>query len=222
MDQADLKRLAAGLPKHPGILDKERYLNAAVLIPLVDEQGEFSFLFQKRAADIRQGGEISFPGGQFEPGRDPDCREAALRETTEELGIDRDKIEIQGRLDTFISPRGITIDSFLAILDIKGIADLSPDSSEVEDLFLVPVAWFARNPPREYRLDLEIKPVCTDEQGREIDTLPVEELGLPPHYARPWPGLKHRVFVYKTPAAVIWGITASLIQEVITRLQKQP
>ncbi len=219
MDDSGLKRLAASLPRHPGILDKERYLNAAVLIPLVKTEGEFSFLFQKRASGIRQGGEISFPGGQFEPGRDPDCREAAIRETTEELGITREAISIQGRLDTFLSPRGVTIDSFLAILDIRGLEDLHPDSTEVEDLFLLPVAWFENHPPREYNLDLEIKPVGTDDTGREIDMLPVAELGLPPHYAKPWPGLKHRVFVYQTPKAVIWGITASLIQAVITRLQ---
>lgn len=220
MDEYGLKRLANNLPRHPGILDKERYLNAAVLIPLVKTDAEFSFLFQKRAVGIRQGGEISFPGGHFEPGQDPDCREAAIREAVEELGVKREKISILGRLDTYLSPRGISIDSFPATLDIQGLDDLCPDSTEVESVFLLPVSWFENNPPREYNLDLEIKPVCTDDNGKEVDMLPVGELGLPPHYAKPWPGLKHRVFVYRTPKAVIWGITASLIQDVITRLRK--
>lgn len=219
MDESDLSRLVQSLPKHPGIMDKERYLNAAVLIPLVKTTREFCFLFQKRAAAIRQGGEISFPGGQFEPGQDPDCREAAIRETREELGIGREKIRILGRLDTYISPRGISIDSFPAILDIQGLEELTPDLTEVEDLFLLPISWFESNPPREYNLDLEIKPKCTDEKGREIERLPVEELGLPPHYAKPWPGLKHRVFVYQSPKAVIWGITASLIHRFVSLLQ---
>ncbi len=69
MDESGLKRLANSLPRHPGILDKDRYLNAAVLIPLVKTDAEFSFLFQKRAAGIRQGGEISFPGGHLNRGR---------------------------------------------------------------------------------------------------------------------------------------------------------
>ncbi|MCF8038331.1 MAG: CoA pyrophosphatase [Desulfohalobiaceae bacterium] len=219
MERKDLNHLVALLPKHPGILEKERYLNAAVLIPLLETDGEFSFLFEKRAANIRQGGEISFPGGQFDPGLDTNCRAAAIRETMEEIGISRDKIHIQGRMDTFISPRGITIDSFLATLDISGLDDLTPDSAEVEDVFLLPVSWFENNPPKEYRLELEIKPKCIDENGREIELLPVQELGLPPHYAKPWPGLEHRVFVYQTNAAVIWGITASLIQAVVSLLQ---
>src|SRR6056297_3338644 len=106
MKHQDLEQLRRRLPRHPNIMSKDRYLNAAVLIPLIELDQEFCFLFQKRAAHIRQGGEVSFPGGEYEPDNDLGCREAALREAEEELGISRDKIHIQGRLDTFISPRG--------------------------------------------------------------------------------------------------------------------
>ncbi|MFP4214209.1 MAG: NUDIX hydrolase, partial [Desulfohalobiaceae bacterium] len=201
MHQAQLQTLIQSLPKHPGLMHKERHFNAAVLIPLVEQDQEYYFLFQKRAAHIRQGGEISFPGGEFEPGQDQSCLQAALREAREELGISAEKIKVKGNLDTFVSPRGITIDSFLAVLDIQGLEELTPDRREVEDLFLLPVSWFLQNEPRVYNLKLEIKPIYTDADGNKAQ-LPVQELGLPEHYEKPWPGMEHRVFVYQTPKAV--------------------
>ncbi|MFP4630508.1 MAG: NUDIX hydrolase, partial [Desulfohalobiaceae bacterium] len=218
MHQAQLQTLIQSLPKHPGLMHKERHFNAAVLIPLVEQDQEYYFLFQKRAAHIRQGGEISFPGGEFEPGQDQSCLQAALREAREELGISAEKIKVKGNLDTFVSPRGITIDSFLAVLDIQGLEELTPDRREVEDLFLLPVSWFLQNEPRVYNLKLEIKPIYTDTDGNKAQ-LPVQELGLPEHYEKPWPGMEYRVFVYQTPKAVIWGLTAELVHYLVQRLQ---
>lgn len=218
MNSKELQRLINNLPEHPNILGKERFLNAAVLIPFLEINHEFCFLFQKRSAHIRQGGEVCFPGGEFEPGKDPNCREAAIREAVEELGIDRELINIQGRLDTFISPRGITVDSFLAILDIDSLENLCPDENEVERLFLIPVSWFEHNPPQRYHLDLEIHPYFIDDQGKKKEVLPVQDLGLPPHYSQIWSGQKHRVLIYQTPEEVVWGITAELVYEIIQLL----
>ena len=215
MRPEDLLRLQERLPRHPNILGKNRYFNAAVLIPLVEMNREFHFLFQKRAAQIRQGGEISFPGGEFEPGNDITCKQAALRETEEELGITRDLIHIKGQLDTFVSPRGITVDSFLATLEIASLADLKPDTAEVERLFLLPVSWFEAHPPLVYDLESEIKPLIRKSDGSSVDLLPVDELGLPSRYKRPWHGMTHRVYVYHTPEETVWGITAELVREVI-------
>ncbi len=215
MRPKDLTRLQERLPRHPNILGKNRYFNAAVLIPLVEMNREFHFLFQKRAAQIRQGGEISFPGGEFEPGNDITCKQAALRETEEELGISRDLIRIKGQLDTFVSPRGITVDSFLATLEIASLDDLKPDTAEVERLFLLPVSWFEAHPPLVYDLESEIKPLIRKSDGSSVDLLPVDELGLPSRYKRPWHGMTHRVYVYHTPEETVWGITAELVREVI-------
>jgi 8-oxo-dGTP pyrophosphatase MutT (NUDIX family) len=104
-----LNILKQRLPKHPNIMGRERFFNAAVLIPLILQGDEYNFLFEKRAKHIRQGGEISFPGGKFEPHQDKSCVNAAIRETEEELGISREQINIIGRLDTFISPRGLIL-----------------------------------------------------------------------------------------------------------------
>ena len=222
MRPEDLIRLQERLPRHPNILGKNRYFNAAVLIPLVEMNREFHFLFQKRAAQIRQGGEISFPGGEFEPGNDITCKQAALRETEEELGITQDLIHIKGQLDTFVSPRGITVDSFLATLEIASLDDLNPDTAEVERLFLLPVSWFEAHPPLVYDLESEIKPLIRKSDGSSVDLLPVDELGLPSRYKRPWDGMTHRVYVYHTLEETVWGITAELVHEVIRLMSALP
>ena len=61
MKNIDFEKLISVLPKYPGVLGKEEYFNSAVLIPLVLINKEYNFLFEKRAASIRQGGEICFP-----------------------------------------------------------------------------------------------------------------------------------------------------------------
>ncbi len=119
MNKFDLERLTGKLPEHPGIMRKYDYLNSAVLIPLVMINGEFNFLFEKRAAHIRQGGEVCFPGGEVDPDIDSSFRETAVRETVEELGISKEKIKIIGSLDTLIGPIGVTVDSLIGILEIQ-------------------------------------------------------------------------------------------------------
>lgn len=220
MNRQDLEQLRRRLPRHPNIMGKSRYLNAAVLIPLIEKNNEFQFLFQKRAAHIRQGGEVSFPGGEFEPQNDHSCQEAALREAEEELGISREKIHIHGRLDTFVSARGVTVDSFVATLDLASLDELKPDSNEVQRLFTLPVSFFEHHPAQEYELELEIKPWYKTKDHVGLQRLPVDALGLPPRYKKPWPGLAHRVLVYQTPEEVVWGLTAELVNAVIMLLQK--
>ena len=221
MKHEDIERLRSHLPRHPNIMNKNRYLNAAVLIPLVEKDRELHFLFQKRAAHIRQGGEVSFPGGEFEPDNDQSCREAALREAEEELGISRQKIHIHGRLDTFVSARGVTVDSFVATLDVNSLQELHPDENEVDRLFMLPVSFFEHHPAQEYELELEIKPWYKTKDNKSIEHLPVDALGLPARYKKPWPGLAHRVLVYLTPEEVVWGLTAELVNAVVQLLHKE-
>ncbi len=69
------------------------------MIPLIEIDGELHILDQRRAKTLRkQPYEVSFPGGAIDFGESP--KEAAIRETSEELLIGRDKIEIIGDLTT--------------------------------------------------------------------------------------------------------------------------
>ena len=46
---------------------------------------------------------------------------------------------------------------------------------------------------------------------------PVEELGLPDTYKKPWGNKKHKIWVYEYEGEVIWGITSVLIKDVIEK-----
>ena len=76
----------------------------AVLIPLVEKEGELHILFEVRQAGIRQGGEICFPGGMIEEGET--AEEAAVRETAEELLIPAEKIEVIAPMHVMSGPGG--------------------------------------------------------------------------------------------------------------------
>ena len=71
--------------KQPLFIGEETALRYAVLIPLVQVDGEWHVLFEVRSLTMRkQPGDISFPGGRIDP-TDASPMEAAIRETHEEL-----------------------------------------------------------------------------------------------------------------------------------------
>ena len=205
--------IASLLNTSPEILGKDKYFNSAVLIPLFNNKNQLHILFEKRANKIRQGGEVSFPGGEFDSQLDNSLEETAVRETIEELGIEKDKISLLGKLGTLVAPMGVSVDAYTAYLNIEDISRLPFDRTEVEKVFSLPLEYFLKNKPEEYNVKLEVHPNEFDSNGNELQLLPVKELGLPKRYARPWTKGKHRILVYKTPEEVVWGITAEIVFE---------
>lgn len=221
MNENDLKNTIKHLPKSPKIVDRNFYYNYAVIVPLMLIDGEYNFLFEKRASCVSQGGDICFPGGRFDNKEDANFQETAVRETVEELGIRKNKINIKGRLNTVLSPMGFIVNPFLATLAVKSINDLSPEKGEIEEVITIPVAYFEKQTALQYHVRVEMQPSYTNKEGKQIILLPGKELGLPETYHHPWGGVRYRVFVYKTTKGVIWGITAELIHEIINMVQKQ-
>jgi 8-oxo-dGTP pyrophosphatase MutT (NUDIX family) len=208
-----IENITLALTNSPEILGKDKYFNSAVLVPLIMIENKFHFLFEKRANHIRQGGEISFPGGEFDMKKDHGLRHTAIRETSEELGIPEDKIKIIGKFGTLVAPMGVTVDAFVGILTISGLEELVIDVNEVEKVFLIPVEHFLKQKPEEYTVKLEVHPSYTDENGKKVELLPVQKLGLPSRYSKPWKNGFHRVLVYNSTEEVIWGITAEIVFE---------
>ena len=192
-----------------------------MLIPIIVLDGNEFILFQKRSKSVRQPGEVSFPGGHFDAKLDIDFLSTAIRETCEELGILKDKINMLGKLGTIVAPIGVMVEAYIGVLKIKSLDDLDIDLKEVERIFLIPLKYFLDNRPEEYYTNIEIHPFTIDEAGKRIDHFPVKDLGLPEQYSIPWKRGKHRVLVYKTSEEIIWGITAELIFELSQKLKEQ-
>ncbi len=218
MDKTSLEKLKHILPRHPEILQKDEFLNTAVLIPLIYINNEFHFLFEKRSANIRQGGEICFPGGELDKADDSNFEETAIRETVEELGIDINNIEVIGKLGILVGGSGAIIHTFIGELKLKDLNYYNIDKTEVEEIFTIPVSFFQNNPPEVYHVRLESHPYYFNENGEKIILLPVEKLKLPSRYASPWGIRKRKVLVYKTGNDIVWGMTANLVHEFVNKL----
>ena len=86
-------------------------------------------------------GEISFPGGKFDP-NDSDLLETALRETREEIGLRISKNQVTGQLEPVVTLNsGFTILPFVSIVD--EITSLSANS-EVEKILHIPLKSFLK------------------------------------------------------------------------------
>lgn len=197
---------------------KEEYFNSVVLVLLILIDNEYHFVFQKRSKNIRQGGEICFPGGKIDK-RDKTLQDVAIRETKEELGIPENKIQIIGRLDTIVAPMGVTVDAFIGITEIR-CNDLIINHDEVDKIITIPIDYFIKNEPEKYSVQIKMHPSYIDNKtNEEVILLPSEKLGLPDVYKGPWGNFKYGVYVYKTEDEVIWGITARLILDFICKIQ---
>jgi len=111
---------------------------AAVLIPVVDHPEPTVLLTQRAQHLPNHPGQISFPGGKIET-TDADPLDAALRETEEEIGLDRAHAEPLGYLDLYMTTLGYRIVPVIA--RVKPGFTLTLNQGEVDNAFEVPLAY---------------------------------------------------------------------------------
>jgi len=216
-----LRQLKKNLGEHNNIIGKERkYRNAAVLIPIVEVNKEVHMLFQVRADHIRQGGEISFPGGMVEEEDGGDYQATAVRETVEELGISKNNIEVISYLGTYVAGYDVTIEVYVGVLDIKNIEAL-PLSEEVASVFTVPLKWLDQVRPETHYIDMQIQPRFVDEEGDEVVLLDAKSLGLSDRYEKPYKNKKRKLYFYRYEAHTIWGMTGEILFEFLAILKNE-
>ena len=212
-----LELLRNNINENERIIGRQRYFNSSVLVALCRVDGILHFIFQKRAPHIRQGGEISFPGGGYED-KDGSFLETAVRETVEELGIGREKIEVLGKVGTMIIPTGVLVEAYMGHLHISDISDFNINRDEVERLIFIPVDFFRTTEPRVEKIGVTSHPTYI-EDGIE-KTFPAKEMNLPPSYHKPWTSKPRSLNFFFYEGEVIWGITADIIIEVVGLIEK--
>ena len=105
-------------PEQAAALDAPGRIDAGVLVPLFERDGELVAVFTERRADLRRhAGEISFPGGR-QDAPDEDLRITALREAEEEVGLGREDVDLVGALPpvgTFVT--GYRVHPFVGAIE---------------------------------------------------------------------------------------------------------
>jgi 8-oxo-dGTP pyrophosphatase MutT (NUDIX family) len=182
-----------------GILDKEDYYISAVLLPLIEIKNETCLLFEVRAQDLDvQPGEVCFPGGGVEYQEFDRPHEAAIRETSEELGISQEDIKLLGTLDVLPTPMGRIIYPFVGKLLTT---EMAPNKEEVEEVFTVPLSFLINNPPVRSYADVATQ-YCSDFPFSKI----------PPTYKRTWQKRwSLPIYYLEYDKFFIWGITAKIL-----------
>ena len=184
----------------PGLMGaKHAY---AVLCPLVRQEDELHLLFEVRAANLKQGGEVCFPGGRMETGESPS--ECALRETEEELSIPRSEVTLLGTPDFICSPRGFLLYPIVGLISSKGMKALRPSPAEVAETFTAPLSFFRETPPELYTYDL---------LPQIPETFPYEAVGVSRNY--PWSSGQVEIPIWHWKNHVVWGLTARIVRELV-------
>ena len=122
---------------------------SAVLILLYPKAGEDYIVFMRRTETVaHHKGQISLPGGGFEPS-DPDLVHTALREAHEELGIPPDRIEVLSVMpDVYARVSFFVITPVIARLKPGHPAELTfrPSPDEVAEVIEVPLSALRGTP----------------------------------------------------------------------------
>ncbi len=136
------------------ILDRTDLTRSAVLLPIVDRDGEPHLILTRRTMTVAaHKGQVSLPGGAVEP-EDRDIAETALREAMEEIGLEPNLVEVVGLLDDSVTTTGYVITPVVGFVSRE--AELTPDSREVAEVFEASFSTL-RNPANHMMQILEHK-----------------------------------------------------------------
>ena len=182
----------------PEVMGNNEFAKFAILLPLIEKDGEIHILFEVRSHMMRnQPGDICFPGGRIDK-QDESEEGAAIRETTEELGIENSQISDVFPLDYIVSPFGMIVYSFAGIIDPD--VEFEPNPPEVDSIFTVPLTYFLENEPKVYSINFDIQP----EKSFPYDLIAGGE-----NYN--WRTRQVDELFYMYEDKVIWGLTAKIL-----------
>lgn len=164
--QALRYRFLQALQWTPEITDENRYAlaadiisarsakglttDAAVLVPVLKKPEGLSILLTQRTDHLHDhAGQISFPGGRMDSA-DADLFATALRESEEEIGLERQRVEVIGSLPEYLTVSGYRVTPVVALVDPQ--PHYPVDAFEVADVFDVPLSFLMDPSNHEVRV----------------------------------------------------------------------
>jgi len=161
---------------------------ASVLVPLVEREDGLRVLLTRRTDHLHDhAGQISFPGGRADPG-DVDGLDTALRETQEEVGLSRDRVQVLGSLNTYSTVSSYVVTPIVGL--IQPPFDLALDAFEVAEAFEVPLQYLM-TPAHHHR------------HAAEFEGVKRQFLSMP------WQGVDAQG---QAREYFIWGATAAMLR----------
>lgn len=184
--------------RKPNILGDKHSFNSSVILPLVLKDNEIHILFEVRSMELKnQPGEICFPGGKIDE-LDENEEFTAIRELCEELGLQFEDTVIIAQLDTLVTPfRGII---YPFVGEIKNPEAITPNMSEVSEVFSVPLSYLLEAEPKKYKMNVHLEP----QADFPFDLIPNYK-----SYRRRTHSVTEYFYFYEH--YVIWGLTARIL-----------
>ena len=138
LDGEDNLREPHGDDWDPPLDQQVDWVGAAVLVPLIEREGGLSVLLTRRADTMRKHkGQVAFPGGRRDPGET--AWQTALRESEEEVGLDRGFVSLAGLSTRYRTGTGYVVTPVVGFVQ-PGFT-ITPNPDEVADVFETPFEW---------------------------------------------------------------------------------
>jgi len=125
-------------------MSHEYFINSAIIfliIPYIDKPYDLVLIRRTKSNTDKHSGEMSFPGGKFDPSLDASYLDTAFRELDEELGIPQNEVSILGCIDDHLTPKGFIITAYVAF--ISHDTKMVKQDSEVKEIVKIPITFFA-------------------------------------------------------------------------------
>ena len=185
--QALRSRFAQPPVWEPEVVLEKKFMNrepahASVLLAIVLRDEPMVLLTERTAHLSTHSGQVAFPGGRADA-EDATPADTALREAHEEVGLEREYVEVLGNLPLYVTGSSFIITPVVAL--VRPDCVLNPNPYEVADLFEVPLA-FLLDPANHRRHVFDL-----DGVHREWFSMPYQD------------GAKTRY---------IWGATAGMLR----------
>jgi 8-oxo-dGTP pyrophosphatase MutT (NUDIX family) len=114
---------------------------AAVLIPLVFWKDQWHLVFTRRTQVVEHHkGQVSFPGGGCDPG-ETTPEQTALREASEEIGLQPGHVRLLGRLNEVLTITHYRVTPVVGV--IPWPYEIRRETAEVDRVFTIPLAWLS-------------------------------------------------------------------------------